>query len=151
MDPVSCYPFKTQRSVRSLLLAQRMLVHATPTIHNTIIGETKTTMPLHSRELLRATLRFSVYLRAYSGQGQGMVSNNGAMCRSYVAQGGHFSISPTVTFSTKQNYLPNSNVSRPYTGCRKHGLHEESDFTNQVCRRRALCPHDTKLTPCIGL
>ena len=28
----------------------------------------------------------------------------------HVEQGGHFSIHPRVAFSTKQNYLPNSNV-----------------------------------------
>ena len=28
-----------------------------------------------------------------------------------VVQGGHFSISPKIAFTTKQNYLPSSNVS----------------------------------------
>lgn len=31
-------------------------------------------------------------------------------CRICASQGGHFSICPRIPFSTKQNYLPSSNV-----------------------------------------
>jgi hypothetical protein len=36
-------------------------------------------------------------------------------CRSDQYQGGHFSITPTVPFSVKQNYLPSSNVGLVYS------------------------------------
>ncbi|GJE98224.1 glycoside hydrolase family 15 protein [Phanerochaete sordida] len=42
-------------------------------------------------------------------------------------KGGHFSISPTVTFSTKQNYLPNSNILQTKF-MREQGVATVTDF-----------------------
>lgn len=47
------------------------------------------------------------------------------------AQGGHFSITPTVPFSIKQNYLPNSNVSSRYDSSVVYSCHHVDRFCKQ--------------------
>lgn len=52
----------------------------------------------------------SVFARILDKDKVGISLRSSAALSSHPYQGGHFSITPTVPFVTKQNYLPNSNV-----------------------------------------
>lgn len=66
-----------------------------------------------SRELLRAKLWLAFSICQNIRQEQGMrpcYPGTNHRVLTIILKGGHFSITPTIPFSTKQNYLPSSNV-----------------------------------------
>lgn len=114
------------KGLRSVICAKSLDVH----IPLAIALGTETSMLPPSRQLLRTALRLSIHLCAYSGQRQGMLVDIHTASHSHCRQGGHFSISSTVAFSTKQNYLPNSNVSRLHAGYLRRCSQNGADPTN---------------------